>query len=203
MTVLEDEAAAFTVAAGWAADRIGSITRWDVPGQGDWDMRALVGHTINALLTVEQYITIPAESESADRAEAYYEAAAQMVAADEAAVLQRGIDAGVALGDDPAAAFADIADRVPKLLTGHPDALIRTIAGGMWLRNYLPTRTFELVVHGLDICAAAGLPADPPEPALRRTLELATSLAVRRGDGPCVLFAFTGRSALPTGFSVL
>ena len=203
MTVLEDEAAAFTVAAGWAADRVGSLARWDVQGLGDWDMRALVGHTSRALLTVEQYLTIPAESESADSAEAYYEAAAQMGAADEAAVLQRGIDAGAALGDDPAAAFADIADRVPKLLTGHPDALIRTIAGGMWLRNYLPTRTFELVVHGLDICAAAGLPADPPEPALRRTLALATSLAVRRGDGTSVLFTLTGRGPLPPGFSVL
>jgi hypothetical protein len=37
------------------------------------------------------------------------------------------------------------------------DALIHTIGGGMRLRHYLPTRTFELVVHRLDITAATGL----------------------------------------------
>ena len=53
MTVLENEAAVFTAAAGWAADRVRSITRWDKPGMGDWDMRSLVGHTSRSLLTVE------------------------------------------------------------------------------------------------------------------------------------------------------
>ena len=38
------------------------------------------------------------------------------------------------------------------------DPVISTIFGGMRLSDYLPTRTFELVVHGLDIARAAQLP---------------------------------------------
>ena len=66
-----------------------------------------------------------------------------------------------ALGDDPARpsvrALAGCRDR---RLADQPDLLMHTILGGMWLVNYLPTRTFELAVHGLDIARAVGRPAD-------------------------------------------
>ena len=73
----------------------------------------------------------------------------------------------------------------------------------MRLRQYLPTRTFELVVHGLDI-------ARPPDcrPGLQRrpadeVLQLAAAAAVHGGRGPELLLALTGRTGLPAGFSVV
>ena len=74
----------------------------------------------------------------------------------------------------------------------------------MRLRQYLPTRTFELVVHGLDIARAAGLPAPAYSAGLlTAALELAVAAAVLGGRGPELLLALTGRTALPTGFSVV
>lgn len=44
------------------------------------------------------------------------------------------------------------------LVAGDEDPLVTTALGGMRLRQYLPTRTFELVVHGVGIARPAGLP---------------------------------------------
>jgi hypothetical protein len=73
----------------------------------------------------------------------------------------------------------------------------------MRVRDWLPTRTFELVVHGLDVSAATGLPFDPPEPVLAEAVTLAARVAVAVGDGPAVLRALTGRGSLPESFTVV
>ena len=43
-------------------------TSWDGPGLGDWDMRALVGHTSRSLVTVSEYLRAPADHEDVDDA---------------------------------------------------------------------------------------------------------------------------------------
>ena len=48
-----------------------------------------------------------------------------------------------------------------------PDLVVHTIVGGMRVAAYLPTRTFELCVHGLDIAAATGIPVDLPAASRR------------------------------------
>lgn len=79
-----------------------------------------------------------------------------------------------------------------------------TPVGTMTLSGYLPTRTFELVVHGHDLASTLGVSAPPQlaEPA-RSCLRLAMSLAVEQGAAGDVLLALTGRGPLPPGFSVL
>ena len=91
-------------AARAVADLVGTIPpgRWDGPGLGEWDLRALVGHTSRSLLTVETYLQRPAEREDLATAAAYV-AAGQRLAADAGGgVAQRGRDAGKALGPRPA-----------------------------------------------------------------------------------------------------
>ncbi len=107
----------------------------------------------------------------------YYVATRQIAAGP--AVAQRGRDAGQALGDDPVAAVAQIASRVLPLVAGLDGTeLLTTIAGGMRIADYLPTRVFELVVHTADLAVALGVPAEPPPgPAA-----LALGLVVRPGD---------------------
>ena len=78
--------------------------------------------------------------------------------------------------------------------------LVTTIAGGMRLADYLPTRTFELVVHGLDLARALGEPLDVPARPAAEALSLVAGLAVTRGQAGALLLAATGRT---TGFSVL
>ncbi len=63
---------AFSDAAGWfvrTADRVGD--RWDAAGLGEWDVRALVGHTSRSLLTVEAYLATPATAVDVPTAVAY------------------------------------------------------------------------------------------------------------------------------------
>ena len=200
MSAAEDH---FAEAATAYADLVAMITsdRWAEPGLGEWDLRALVGHTSRSLITVETYLGQPATHEDLTTPAAYL---AGVAAVDHSAVVDRGRAAGAALGDDPISAVRALVDRVLPLVAGDDDPLITTALGGMRLRQYLPTRTFELVVHGLDIVRAAGL----PEPAyseglLTEVLELSALAAVVGGHGPEVLLALTGRDALPRGFSIV
>jgi uncharacterized protein (TIGR03083 family) len=175
--------------------------QWTEPGLGEWDLRALVGHTSRSLVTVETYLKQPAGVEDLTSPAAYLAAVAR---ADQASVADRGRAAGVALGDDPAAAVRSLVDRVLPLVAGDDDPLITTALGGMRLRQYLPTRTFELVVHGLDIARAAGLPnPDYSTGLLTEVLALTAGAAVLGGRGPEVLLALTSRTTLPAGFSIL
>jgi uncharacterized protein (TIGR03083 family) len=179
--------------------------QWAGPGLGDWDLRALVGHTSRSLVTVDTYLDQPAaEVELADPA-AYFAAIAQGdVRVDPAQVVARGRQAGEALGSDPAATVDGLVARVLPRALAAGDPLIRTVAGGMRLRSYLPTRTFELVVHSFDIAAAAGVaPPTFAAEVLSEVAGVAAAAAVRIGRGPELILALTGRASLPPGFSVV
>lgn len=175
--------------------------KWDDPALGGWTVRSLVGHIGRALSTVVDYLARPAAVQSVPSTADYYLLAAEQVDAE--AVRVRGEQAGAELGDHPAAALAEMRDRALQALAQTDDPLVTTVVGGMLLSHYLPTRTFELVVHGLDLARAIGHPAFVPAGALREALSVATELAVLRGHGETVLLAMTGRSALASGFSVL
>ncbi|MEV2276864.1 maleylpyruvate isomerase N-terminal domain-containing protein [Nocardiopsis sp. NPDC049922] len=169
----------------------------DAPGLGEWSVRDLVGHTSRALSTVASYLGATGAVEVASAAD-YLRAGST---ADPAAIAERGRAAGVELGVDPAGAVADLVDRVLSRIDEAPDdALVGTPFGVMTLAEYLPTRTFELVVHTCDLAAALGERPVPPAPAARSALHLAGALASDRlGE---VLLALTGRAPLPVGFSV-
>lgn len=194
----------FAEAARRFADQVRTIEAraWDGPGLGEWDLRALVGHTSRSLLTVESYLGQPAEAEEVASPAEYYAAVAAVAAGP--AVAERGREAGRAMGGDPAGYVDALVERVLPLAASAGDPLIRTFAGGTRFTQYLPTRTFELVVHGLDIAAALGVPAPSYSPAVMdEVVTLAGSAAVVQGKGDEVLRALTGRGGLPPGFSVV
>ena len=199
----EDSRRAFADAAGWFVRTTALVgDRWDRPGLGEWDVRALVGHTSRSLLTVEAYLSRPADSAAIPSAAEYFRATRAMAA--DPAVAVRGRDAGSALGDDPAGAVAEIAGRVVPLVDGRDGGtLLTTIAGGMRLEDYLPTRTFELAVHTSDLARALDAPLTVPATAAAQALQLVTELAVGDGRAGPLLLAATGRSGLPSGWSVL
>jgi uncharacterized protein (TIGR03083 family) len=204
MEFLWDESRrAFTDAAEWFVRTAALVgDRWDEPGLGEWDVRALVGHTSRSFLTVETYLARPAEAVEVATAVEYFRATSAAAASQ--AVAARGRDAGTALGDDPAAAVAEIAARVLPLVQARAGTeLLTTIAGGMRLADYLPTRTFELAVHTADLATALGLPLEVPATAATQALHLVADLAVVDGLAGPLLLAATGRPALPAGFSVL
>lgn len=201
MTTVTTFAAAAHAVAGTVA-RI-PAEAWEGPGLGEWTLRDLVGHTSRSLVTVVEYLARPVGHEVVPSAAAYYTSVAG-AGLDAAAVTERGRQAGRDLGEDPASRFGELVEEAVRVAgSTDPDLVVHTIVGGMRVAAYLPTRTFELCVHGLDVAAATGLPVDLPAAALEEAATLAALAAVQRGRGPDVLLALTGRAPLPAGFSVV
>ena len=199
--------AAFTAAATAFARLVHDIPDpdWAGPGLGEWDLRALVGHTSRSLITVSTYLRAPCDHEDVVSPEDYYARIrdASRIATP-AEIVERGRQAGRALGDDPAATIDDLVQRALADLAGAGNPLIAVVGGmGIRLHNYLPTRTFELIVHGLDIARATAVDFHPGDDVLEAATTLAARTAVALGEGVTVLSALTGRSALPPSFSVV
>lgn len=178
---------------------------WDGPGLGEWDLRSLVGHTSRSLITVSAYLQTTAEREDITTPQEYYARVnPSALGIDPADVAERGRQAGRDLGEDPAAAVDALVSRVLGELATAGDPLIKVIGGlGIRLHTYLPTRTFELAVHGLDIAGAVGIPFTLPADVLDEAMVLASRIAAANGQGEAVLMSLTGRSALPPSFSVV
>jgi uncharacterized protein (TIGR03083 family) len=197
-----DERAAFASAGGWfrwMATQVGD--RWDAPGLGEWTVRDLVGHTSRALSTVASYLDAEPGPVEVESATAYFGLALQ---ASSSAIADRGREAGRSLGDDPAAAVQELDERVQaKVAAAADDAFVGTAAGGMRLADYLPTRTFELVVHTCDLASALEVDATPPHDAAASALHLALDLSLLNGSAADVLLALSGRRGLPPGFTIL
>jgi uncharacterized protein (TIGR03083 family) len=178
---------------------------WGAPGLGEWDVRALVGHTSRSLTTVRSYLRTTAAREDIPTPQDYYvRVTPSALGIDPADVAQRGRQAGRDLGDDPAAAVDELVSGVTSDLAAVDNPLIEVIGGlGIRLHTYLPTRIFELVVHGMDIARALDIPFRPPEAALTEALDVAMRTAVATGHGESLLLTLTGRSTLPPSFSVV
>jgi uncharacterized protein (TIGR03083 family) len=199
--------AAFASAARSFAGLVRQIPAeaWDGPGLGEWDLRALVGHTSRSLITVSTYLQQPAETEDITTPQQYYAMVnPSALGLDPADVVERGRQAGRDLGDDPASAVDALVSRVLEELAVAGDPLVAVLGGaGIRLHTYLPTRTFELAVHSLDIARAVGISLVLPSDALAEAMVLAGGIAVAAGQGETVLLALTGRTALPPSFSVV
>src|SRR3954451_12362609 len=87
-------AATYLEAAGSFADLVASLpSALSGPGLGDWDLRALVGHTSRSLVTVSEYLRRPAPSVDLETAADYVGGLAAAANGD-AGVVRRGVEAG-------------------------------------------------------------------------------------------------------------
>lgn len=176
---------------------------WGHTGLGEWTVRDLVGHTSRALLTVETYLDKPASSIEVKRPVDYF-LRAKTSLGDPPAVAARGREAGKALGSDPWQTVRKTAARVLARVEQTADGvLVATPVGGMRLIDYLPSRIFELTIHTLDLAAATQQQVTVPSSAARITFALLAELACESGRTEPLMFAATGRRALPEGYSVL
>src|SRR3954470_10097223 len=89
------------------------------PGLGDWDLRALVGHTSRSLVTVETYLEQRADEAAVPTAAHYYLAIARAGGASATEITERGRRAGSALGTDPAGFVEELAARVYRKLEAY------------------------------------------------------------------------------------
>jgi hypothetical protein len=178
--------------------------RLDGAGLGSWTLRELIGHTVSSGLEQVPGVlgTAPgASSVNVEAPEGYF-AFVRDVPREvyEAAVAASTVDARRVFLESA----GELAGRATQALAAvGDDDVVSTPVGGMRVRDWLPTRTFELVVHGSDVAAAAGVPAEFDPAVVSEAALLATRVAVALGDGAVVLSALTGRSSLPEKFSVV
>ncbi|WP_436700683.1 maleylpyruvate isomerase family mycothiol-dependent enzyme [Nocardioides sp. BYT-33-1] len=186
-----------------AADMFADLCRqvpdgaWTRPGLGEWDVRALAGHTLRAVTTVAAYLDQPAaETAACPSAGEYFARVRTMPGADDRAVAERGRRAGRDLGADPAAAVRAAVARTRDALAvvAGRDPIVATIAGGMRLSDYLPTRTFELLAHSLDLCAATDLVLEPPPAVVESAVVTAAAALTHVGDGVATFRHLIGRA---------
>ena len=165
---------------------------WDLPGLGEWTIKDLVGHTNRAHVVVVHYLERPQPPEPSDST--YF--------TDES-IAQRGRDAVTALGSDPHAfVSASSASAIALIEKMPPGAAVGGPMGTMKLIDYLPSRTAELTIHGLDLARALNLDLAAPSDALRASLAFVAAFSMRKQQGETVLLALSGRGDLPSGFNV-
>jgi hypothetical protein len=172
------------------------------PGLGEWDVHALAAHTLRALVTLETYLVEPAPADEPALADAsaYFTSYLAVRSVDpqrvDAAVAERGRTTAAATPMSDLASHFDVlaATVEPLLIDAGPDRHVATPWGPMRLGDYLRTRSFELVVHGLDLAAATSAPAAIPEAALADTLQLLCEVSQRQGIAADLIRVLTGRS---------
>lgn len=175
---------------------------WEKPGLGEWTVRELLSHVVGAIEAPIAYAGQARQIDMDDAAEYYISAMASPSIHQE--VAERARQGVERLGDDPASALrAVVARTLAALEEFADDDPMSTSFGTVRLVDYLPTRILEVVVHTLDIAAAAGIPVEPPPDALRVSLALLGDIAVRQGEGAMLALALSGRRSLPEGYNVL
>jgi hypothetical protein len=183
--------------------------RWDAAGLGEWSLRELTGHVVgSALRQVPEVLGGPAATVDVASPEGYWAfaraAPAEVVAAVRAAATEDARKTAAELGEQPAAGVAEHARAATQALSAAGDAdVVVTAVGGMRVREWIPTRTFELVVHGLDVAAAAGAEVEFAEEVLAAVTLQAARVAATGKEKTLVLRALTGRATLPPDFSVV
>lgn len=197
---------AYAIAGSALVDIAGAVPEiaWDQPGLGDWTVRDLLGHSTRSFVTVTEYLESGA-GKSVELDHPFdYGAIFAMAHADPAAVTERGRAAGRELGEQPVAEVALRREAAVSAVADHPDdAPVATPVGVMRLVDYLPSRIFELVVHGNDLARAIELDHVADVGARTVATVFAAGLAAEGQEDLLVLRALTGRAGLEPGFTVL
>ncbi len=188
---------AFRDAAHWWRSLVGGVDdhQWDQKGLGEWTVRELVAHGARAFRTVAEYADGEVKDPTPiDTAAEYF----RIVLAEQTPHVHIAARAKreAALETDWVAAtdrYWESAERVVARL--EPWEELHLFVGEMPLGQYLATRVVELVVHGLDLSAAIGIPSPPPRRSARVALEVLLDLASVEDLG-MLAKALTGRSGL-------
>ncbi|NNN22605.1 MAG: hypothetical protein HKL80_11470 [Acidimicrobiales bacterium] len=173
--------------------------KWDLPGLGSWSIRSLVGHGLRAMTTILEYQGKDSNTLSSNQ---IHDTASYFVSANindpeiANAIENRGVQAGLELGTNPLEKVSDAVLLVKEFVKDAPlDLPIVTRMGDMTLETYLPTRTFELSVHSIDIATALGEDLVLAESLYFEVVNIVASIAKIKGEKMDLVKFLTGRIA--------
>ena len=179
------------------------IDAFDAPALGEWCVRDLVGHTYRSFTTVLSYSAVPSNKVDFERPVDYF---LRLLSSDvnHGHIAERGRAAGLEIIEDPKMMVRGFAMYVKnKLEELSDDHIMGNLTRGMRLIDYLPTRTFELIIHTMDLTKALGVESSPPRRGMETTLQMIGQLALNRGYAQDLILSSTGRDGLARGFTVL
>jgi uncharacterized protein (TIGR03083 family) len=180
------------------------IDGWEGHAMGEWTARDLAGHTYRSLTTILSYSSPPAETVEVETAVDFVIRATTGPNTDPRRVAELGRAAGLEIIDSPQMMVRGFFNFVREKLTDlDDDTIMKSPMGGIRLSEYLKVRTMEMVIHTLDLAQAVGQDVEPPASGMQVTLDLLSGVAVKRGLGPSLALAATGRGPLPGGFTLL
>ena len=185
---------AYRDAAHWWRSLVGGIDdhQWDRHGLGDWTVRQLVAHGARAFRTVVEYADGEAKDPTRIATAAEY---LRIVLAEQTPhlhIAERARREATTEADWVEANDRLWAEAEAVIERLEPWSDLHLFVGEMALDQYLATRVVELVVHGLDLSAAIGIPSSPPPTAARVALDVLLDLAPQ-DDLASLLRLLTGR----------
>lgn len=182
-------------------DEIGAH-QWEKPALGEWTVRDLVGHTSRSLTALSSILDNPGGSVDISSPAQHY----RVSLADKrihATIAERGRQAGLDLGQNPAQVIHEASENVTRLMKGIAEStVVQYNNGGITLADYLATRVIEIAVHSLDLAKALGLETKPSDELLRFVLRLLADLALDSDCGGDMALIATGRIPAKGHFSV-
>ncbi len=192
-----DEFHIFSMACQQFKEEVSLITPidWEKPGLGNWDVKSLVGHAFRALTTLENYLegTAPS-SKTLKNAASYFIIANLSDPKVNEGIEKRGIESAQMLGDDPISKIEESISKVDSLLLSvDSHTLLNTPFGAMDILDYLDTRSFELVVHSLDISKVISRSIKFKTELLNFVWKLLGEIAIEKGICEDLLLNITGR----------
>jgi hypothetical protein len=178
----------FIAASRFFADCVAAVPveRYHAPWSEEWRVLDLIGHGNRAHVLAVEYYERPVPRAGPD-----------YILPEN--IAERGRQAVRELGDDPVAGVRAASQRASAVVAAAPDdAIVGTPFGEQTLDAYLPSRTAELVLHGIDLATDVGV---PPEALLECGVFL-VERGVRSGHGLEVVRALSGRGSLRSDFNV-
>lgn len=191
----DETAAAYRAASHWWRSLVGGVDdhQWDLHALGEWNVRELVAHGARAFKTVSEYVEGEVKDPTRiDTAAEYF----RIVLAEQTPHVHIANRARTEAGQHTDWVSAtDQAWASAELVVGNVpgDTDLHLFVGEMRLDQYLATRVVELVVHGMDLSEAIGIPSPPPIAAGRVALDVLLDLSSPEDVGS-VLRLLSGRS---------
>jgi hypothetical protein len=163
--------------------------QWAIPARGEVTVREVAAQGSRPLTTTREFISALGDKVELHGPLGYFIGTPPRDAVSLEASAQRGREALARFQvDNPAAVARRLANESLEVVRAAPDdAIAGTQLGGMYVIDYLPSRTMEITTCAAEIAEAIGSADMPSIEVQRAVTSLLCDVAIARGSGVKVI----------------